>query len=379
MAPNSSLTRVTGHSGEGRPPVFSPAPPAGLIHSADLRVFARRWTTLVCIALLTACSQPSLAPTATSNTGSPIPTRISSAGSVVRTSPITGAAGEVVAMAEGDGSLWVATSSSPHGHVIRIDLTSGRTQANIAVGWAPGAIAIDGRRVWVSDTIGDGSQAQADQNHIEEIDAGTNVVITKIDVPVPTGLALTAGAAWVISPDGGSYSTLRKFDVATGKSEAAIRIPEAGATRLALAMGDLWTSTWSGSASSHLWPVEPDSAKLLPAKVTAGNISSLSSDGTDLFVMGSPEVGSVARIGASTGGVLATSGPYDGLQGIAVASGSLWLTTADGDLHRLATIDLTEKTSPVPLGGAPATLIAAASVWVATANGLVEVAPTPGS
>lgn len=296
-------------------------------------------------------------------------------GRIIRTIPLTQTLLGVQAMAQGDGSLWVATSAFPHGSVLRIDPLTGRTIANISVGWAPGALLVEPNRVWVSDTIGDGSQADADQNHVIAIDVTSNTVVATDQVPVPAGLASAADSIWVVSPDGNAYSTVRRMSPVSGRVQQAIRIPEAGATQLVLAGGLLWTATLSESGQADVWGLDPRDGKLRSPFSVAGGVTFLLSDGQSLFVVGSPDIGSIARIDPSTGKQLAASSHYDGLQAIGLGAGWIWLCTTDGGLHRVALADLVDHGAPLHIAGSPAFVVASHTVWLMTDGGLVEIEP----
>ncbi len=308
-------------------------------------------------------ASPSLAPT------------LPPAGRIVRTIPVTVNLLGALSLAEGDGSIWVAVSGLPSGRVLRIDAQSGRQIAEIPVGWAPAGLTVVGNEVWVADTIGDGSQATAKQNLVEVIDAQRNAVVRHYEVPVPEDLAPLDGAVWVVSADGSDHSTIRRLD--DGILSRSYTLPEPGATRLVVANQILWAATWSGSDTTHLWGIDVARAQIPTPISVGGNVSALATDGSDLYLAGSPAIGLVSEISPVSQALVATSRSFDALQAISATSTAVWVATGLGELYELSHGHLTEVGRLANLGGTPSQLLVNDHVWIMTDAGLVEVQPTP--
>lgn len=332
--------------------------------------------------MLTSCSSTTPLPSGTpipsvenGGTLEPSATQAQAIGHIVRTIPLAQTLLGVQSLAAGDGSIWVAESGFPHGRVLRIDTGTGREVANIAVGWAPAGLLMVGHGVWVADTIGDGSRADADQNQVEMIDTRINAAVARYPVSVPAGLAELKGAIWVVSPDGASQSTIRRVAPAGSPLDGRYVLPEAGARQLAVAAGKLWTTTWNSVGGTDLWGIDP-SRKQLPVPIGLhGQVTAIVSDGTDLYVVGSPGTRTLSRINPGSGTTVATSQSIDAMQAIEVAHGNVWVATGTGELRRLSSADLAEDGAPLELGGTPSTLVAGEMIWIMTDAGLMELQP----
>jgi YVTN family beta-propeller protein len=150
--------------------------------------------------------------------------------------------GEPVAIAAGDGAVWVSSAATDT--VVKIDPRTNAAVASIAVGAHPGALAVSRGAVWVANTL-DGTVSRidptraavaatipvgrsldalaADGAHVwagslanptlVRIDPATNVVARRIDLGSPVAaLAATArdiAAATVAAPTAGRGGTLR--------------------------------------------------------------------------------------------------------------------------------------------------------------------------
>src|SRR5207247_2005340 len=67
------------------------------------------------------------------------------------------------------GSVWVPQIGNAHGWVVRIDGATGNVVARIAVGAAPGSLAVSGESIWVANTSGSSGTARG-ANTLSRID-----------------------------------------------------------------------------------------------------------------------------------------------------------------------------------------------------------------
>lgn len=349
--------------------------------SADAHRAARLIVAVIVGALLGGCSQP-LPPRPTATTGPSMPSASAAAsatltspiGQIVRRTPLSQELLGIQSLIAGGSSVWIASSATPRGWVERLDAASGAEIARIAVGWAPSALAFDGSRLWVADSIGDGSQHEAVQNQVEVLDTTSNKVLRTYPVPVPTQLVPFAGAIWVVSPDGGNESHVRRLDPSTGQLRS-FTIPAPGARQLVVAGGRLWTATWNDAGGTELWGIDPATGDPPKQLRLDGEVSTITADDAGLYVVGSPQITTISRVDPGSGKLLASSDPIDGVQTVAAAGGELWVVAGDGALHRLSGADLREEGQAVSLGGPASAMDVGKTVFVATDRELVEVQP----
>jgi DNA-binding beta-propeller fold protein YncE len=333
---------------------------------------------LLVLIVLTSCApgpHPTATPKATDLASPSLAPSPPPAGRIIRTIPVTVNLLGALSLAEGDGSIWVAVSGFPNGRVLRIDAQSGRQIAEIPVGWAPAGLIVVGNEVWVADTIGDGSQATAKQNLVEVIDAQRNAVVRHYEVPVPEDIAVLDGATWVVSADGSDHSTIRRL-AGIGIQSQSYTLPEPGATKLVVASDQLWAATWSGP-DTHLWGIDVARAQIPTPISVGGNVTALATDGSDLYLAGSPASGVVSKMSTASLTIVATSRSFDALQEIGANSSAVWVATGLAELYEVSPDHLADVGRLADLGGTPSQLLASDRVWVMTDAGLVEVEPTP--
>jgi len=113
------------------------------------------------------------------------------------------------------GSIWVPQIGNAHGWVVRIDGAKGNVVARIAVGAAPGSLAVAGESIWVANTSGP-SGAAPGANTLSRIDPRTNHVIATVAVKIGGPIAGGFGSVFVPGPDEGG-SPLMRVDVADNR------------------------------------------------------------------------------------------------------------------------------------------------------------------
>jgi serine/threonine-protein kinase len=139
-----------------------------------------------------------------------------------------------VALALGDGSLWVVNGAP--GTLTRIDPVGVRAPRVIPVGRRPDAVAVGPRAVWVLNS-GDDT--------LTRVDPATN---QPIDAPLSLGkqledVALAGGTLWVAAAD----RTVSRLDPVTG----AQRAPQVAVGRPPLALADDGRGVWVASGADR--------------------------------------------------------------------------------------------------------------------------------
>jgi hypothetical protein len=105
----------------------------------------------------------------------------------------------VLAMAAGDGSLWVAFEGGPNpstieGKLVRIDPDSGRTIESWVVGNDPLAVTVAGNSVWVANSVGNTPGIDPNANSVSQLSASNGALVHRYHIVVPGGWS-----PWVIT------------------------------------------------------------------------------------------------------------------------------------------------------------------------------------
>jgi YVTN family beta-propeller protein len=228
-----------------------------------------------------------------------------------------------------------ATTVAPNSVAV-IDPRTGRVVDGIAVGRAPGPIAIGEGAVWVGN---------AEDRTVSRIDPKTRTVVTTIGLGIePTGLAVANGAVWVA---GGFDQALVRIDTADNvvRLKRTVRpklgpLPagyERGPSAVAVGAGAVWLA--HGEEVSR---IDPRTARVL-ATIPAGG----SWSGSIAFGEGAvwvPESASkktrqrkdddddgVSRIDPASNAVAVTLPVVATPRGVAVGQGSVWAVVPGND------------------------------------------------
>ncbi|PZR63918.1 MAG: hypothetical protein DLM71_03480 [Chloroflexi bacterium] len=241
-------------------------------------------------------------------------------------------AGETVA---GFGSLWIPVIGQPHGWLLRVDTSSARVTARIAMGTFPGSVAVAGGSVWVANS-GSTQTGASGANTLSRIDPALNRVVQTL--PIEIGGRIVAGFGGVFVPGaqvGGG--PLRRIDAATGRVVATF--PFSGVP--AVACGSLWVARTPDPEATPpatvLQRLDAASGKLVQELAVAdGSSPPTDADGQCVIVAGAnhPDEESAGRIlvlGAR--GVERRSPVLHTF--IAPLLGAIWTAFAPGVLQRL--------------------------------------------
>ena len=227
------------------------------------------------------------------------------------------------AIAFGDGSLWVTTTSGmaattrSAGSLERVNPTTGQQQATIPIGRGAYDVEVSPGAVWVP-AYGD--------NAVLRVDTVTNTVAATIPVPGgPVGVAFGAGSLWVSSDDG----KVARIDPATNSIVTTIATQDTGGF-VTFGGGAVWVTNagYEGQADGKLTRIDPATTGVT-ASVTVG-----SWPGRLAYAGGSVWVGlwdapTVVRVSATTNAVLNRVTVDSNVISIAATDHAVWA------VHRL--------------------------------------------
>jgi serine/threonine-protein kinase len=255
-------------------------------------------------------------------------------------------------LAWADGSLWVANTVS--GTVARIDPGSNRVSRRIPTEGAPTDIAAGEGAVWVLNGF---------EGEVRAIDPRTNQVTMTTTVPEGSAeIAVGAGSVWVTNP---ILVTITKIQPGSAEVVDTIRLgPPGSGSPEAIAVGE--GAVWVGDGLvPTMWKIDPatdavlanpglrgvpsaiavgqdgtvwvasfdeglvtrmDPSSLQAATQTVGRgPSGIAVDSDAAWVVESL-AGTVSSIDPSSGEVLSTVAVGEGLQGIELGAGSVWVS-----------------------------------------------------
>ncbi|HEU4392239.1 MAG TPA: serine/threonine-protein kinase [Solirubrobacterales bacterium] len=185
------------------------------------------------------------------------------------------------------GSRWIWATNPRRGELLRIDPDSGRLLETIALGGAPGPIALGGGRVWVADEKGGG---------ITAVNADGGRVYRRGLPPLaaPLRLAVGAGGLWVSSASTGNVRRIDLGTLAAGDPVPVGRGP-AGVT---VAAGLVWVAN---SRSGTVSKVDPSIHAVLGDPIEVGGRPGGIDAGTDAVWVASAAEDAVTRIDLESG------------------------------------------------------------------------------
>ena len=218
-----------------------------------------------------------------------------------------------------------------------IDIRSDRLVDAVAVGARPGGVAFGSGSLWA---------ANLDDQTISRVDPKTLRTLRTIKVAgPPTGIAASAGGAWVVE------SNLTS-DVA---------VP-------------------NGTSSVFVDHVDPEFNTLGPP-VRIGDVlltgpGAIAAQGTSVWV--APSTGPLTRLNALTGQKARHLDPNASPAGIAIGEGAVWLTDTAAD--NVVRVDPTGLLTPIAVGNAPTGItVGAGGVWVVDSLDDAVVRIDPGT
>lgn len=231
--------------------------------------------------------------------------------------------GEPVALAVAD-AVWVVRRAA--GDVLRLDPGSGRRIGDpIPLGDRPSGIAMTASAAWVTSSS---------DRTVSRIDRRTARVTDRIDVGIlPVGITAGFDALWVANSGDG---TVVRIDPRTSRVTDRIEVGP-GPVAVAAGAGKVWATS---TLHRHVVAIDPRTQRPgTPIDVPAGPLA-ISVAGNAVWVAGA-SAGTVSRIDPDTGSVTSipaggTTGFGLGPAGLAVTEGAVWVAnTRDQALLRI--------------------------------------------
>jgi virginiamycin B lyase len=264
-------------------------------------------------------------------------------GEEVAAIPLKGFDAEILELAVGAGSVWVASEGNV---VLRIDLETNRVVDRIPVGPVDSSPSL---------AFGHGSVWATSAGTLSRIDPETDEVVAKIEVgrgavDIATdqhsgdvwvaGLYLAGNSSGDFSQDDSEYNKLSRVDPATNRVVAEIPIQAGsrygGAWNVAVGEGSVWAQSLDGK----LFKVHPATNEVV-AKLSLGSDSSdLAVYGGSVWATSQPATGTrLVQVDPRTAHIVASEhGPEPnkgGYRGLVAGGGYVWFASGDG-LARVA-------------------------------------------
>lgn len=158
-------------------------------------------------------------------------------------------------LAVGAGAVWV---TGYPGRLWRVDPTTDRVVASVRLGGDPLEVAAGAGAVWV--TVSDGQWRDASGvihlSALLRIDPKTDRIVTTIPLDTPGGLAVGAGAVWLLQlGDPSGYLRVARVAPATGALTGSEVVPVRDASGLAVTGGALWFAAITARAVVRVGPL----------------------------------------------------------------------------------------------------------------------------
>ncbi|MDX6628495.1 MAG: virginiamycin lyase [Gaiellales bacterium] len=277
------------------------------------------------------------------------------------------------AVAFGARAVWATT-----GHLlVRINPARVAVVARIRLPGTPGAVAIDGRYVWVLThpvVTGSGSSARS---LLYSVDTATNRIFGK---PVPLfpmaggQIAVAAGSLWVTNDDHGQFGRLYRIDPKTRKLVGSIRIPN-DPSSIVLAHGLLWVGE---SDTGKVIRVDPRTGGIEGQPIAVGGgLLTLAAYRDKLWVADSHS-GRLVTINAATARIIAKR-PLAGIGAVAASRGTVWTTFFHkGEVAALDATSGRRTRAPLRIRGAYGIETDGRLIWVTSPIGLTRINPQRG-
>ena len=253
-----------------------------------------------------------------------------------------------VLLTQGGGST--ANASVSANAVGVIDSDSGKLLSEVAVGGAPGEVAVSSDAIWVTNT---------NDNTVSRIDPSTNQVVQTIEVGGgPAGIAAGGGAVWVANSLDG---TISRIDPTTNREVVKITVGN-GPSGVAYGKGAVWVTN---SADGTVVRIDPDATRppmTFPAVIGASDVTV----GFDRVWIASPPTASVVALDPRSGRVLQRIGVGGEPSAVATGAEAVWVANrADGTVSKIDPRGAAVK-DVVPVGREPEGIAADRDeVWVA--------------
>jgi outer membrane protein assembly factor BamB len=220
----------------------------------------------------------------------------------------------------GARAVWATT-----GHLlVRINPARVAVVARIRLPGIAGAVAINGRYMWVLTHPVVTSSRSSSPSLLYSVDTTTNRIFAK---PVPLfpmasgQIAVAAGSLWVTNDNHGQFERLYRIDLKRRKPIGSIRIPN-DPSSIVLAHGLLWVGE---SDTGKLIRVDPRTGAIAGQAITVGGgLLALAAYRDTLWAADSYS-GRLVTINAATARIIAKR-PLAGIGAVAASHGTVWTT-----------------------------------------------------
>lgn len=240
-----------------------------------------------------------------------------------------------------------------------IDPDTNRVMGQVAVGAAPGALALGNGSLWVANTV--------DQS-VSRVDLASGKVTRTIAVGgVPISLAVGKNAVWVVRRRADGYPELvridPRFDV-VGPGRRVVQGDPGGRASVAVGRDGVWVAAEAGL----LERLDP-AGKAVTASIDTGNTPASVAVGAGAVWAGDARGNTVARIDPATNLVTATTPVGNGAGSVATGAGAIWVADElDGAVVRIDPAT-NSVTTTIQVGRSPSGIVVGlGSVWVANSR-----------
>jgi YVTN family beta-propeller protein len=236
-----------------------------------------------------------------------------------------------------------------------IDTDAAAIEAEVPLGFEPGAVAAGGKSVWVANPkAGTVARIRQPPKQIETFDVGRN----------PVGLAFGAGSLWVAGGDDGRVA---QVDVAENRTLQ--RIPVGNGLRgLAVGYGAVWAAT---ALDGDVVRIDVRTGRET-MRIPVGGHPIAVATGAGAVWVAAEDSNTVVPIDPRSNKALPGIGVGNGPSALAVGLGAVWVANRqDGTVSRIDP-GANRVTNTVPAGREPVALgIADGALWIADAAGAV--------
>jgi ABC-type transport system substrate-binding protein/class 3 adenylate cyclase len=249
-------------------------------------------------------------------------------------------------VATGAGATWVTSGDKS---LAKIDPGTHELEQTIDVGNGPLGVAVNGRDVWVANSLdGTVSRVSADTNHeVDHYTVGNT----------PAGVAVAGGSIWVTNAGDG---TLTQLDARTGALKRTVDLdsPVGG---IAYGGGSLWVTDPVGNAVIRVRVASPSAT----TRIDVGSGPSAIAYGAGRVWVANNLAGTVSRIDPSRNIQDGTFPVGAAPNGVAVTPTAVWVSDeVDGTLVHVD--PKSGVAEPTRVGGRPeGVAVENGSVWVA--------------
>jgi YVTN family beta-propeller protein len=225
-----------------------------------------------------------------------------------------------VLFVEGGGGSAHASGEVAANAVGVIDSETGRIDAQIPVGEAPGGVASGDDAIWVTNT---------DADSVSRIDPQTNDVRQTIQVGGgPTGVAVSGDAVWVAN---GLDGTVSRIDPGTNQVVQTVAVGN-GPAGVAYGFGGVWVANSVDGTVSRIDPGTGRVTRTIPTTVGATGVAV---GGGRVWVV-SPSSGSLVALDPRSGQIDDRIGVGGDAVAVASGAGAVWVANrADGTVSKI--------------------------------------------